>query len=51
MLNGIIAKVTSRKFLLAVAAFLVAVDQHQTVAAAAVAAIYVLAEAHVDKAH
>lgn len=41
-------KLTSRKFLLAVAAFLTAAFGNEPAVAAAVAAIYVLAEAHVD---
>lgn len=46
-----IQKLTSRKFLLAAAAFLAAIDAHQSLAAAGVAAIYILAEAHVDAGH
>lgn len=48
MIENFIYKLGSRKFLLAVAAFLTAIDQHQTVVAGAVAAIYILAEAAVD---
>ena len=46
----LIQKLSSRKFLLAVAAFLTSVSQGQPLAAAAVAGIYVLAEAAVDRA-
>lgn len=42
------SKLTSRKFLLALAAFLNAVQSGEPVLAAAIAAVYVLAEAAVD---
>ena len=42
------SKFTSRKFLLALAAFISAGFANEPLAMAAVAAIYVLAESHVD---
>jgi hypothetical protein len=47
-IEAIIQKLTSRKFLVAVGTALGLLSQHQYAAAAAVASVYILAEAHVD---
>lgn len=47
-MHTIIVKLTSRKFLLAVIAGLSAYERGETLAAVAIAALYVVAEASVD---
>lgn len=47
-MNTIMQRLTSRKFLLALAAFLTTAFADQPIAAAVVASIYVLAEAGID---
>jgi predicted membrane protein len=48
--SAILQKVTSRKLWVAVSTILGLLSQHQYAAAAAVASVYIAAEAHVDKA-